>query len=81
MTKTRTLTATEARSYVTHCPVCPDPKDTQVEQKFYDYGMEAEGTEMWQRFRCYDCDTTWTEVFLLYLIEVGEPRRQTEMHQ
>jgi len=29
----------------------------------------AEGPEMWQKFRCDDCDSVWTEVYLLYLIE------------
>lgn len=72
MPQIRTLTELEARSYTTHCPVCPDPNETQVEPNFYSYGMENEGPEMWQRFRCYDCDATWTEAFLLYLIEQEE---------
>ncbi len=63
------LDETEARAYTTHCPVCPPPEETHVAPKFYSYGMESEGPEMWQRFRCEDCDTTWTEVFLLFLIE------------
>lgn len=64
MTKRR-LNEDEARQYTTHCPHC------EVEN-FYAYGMEAEGPEMWQKFRCNDCDSVWTEVFLLYAIEQEE---------
>ena len=58
----RVLNETEARHYTTNCTHCGS-------EDFYSYGMEAEGPEMWQRFRCDTCDTSWTEVFLLFLIE------------
>ncbi len=59
------LTEEAARRHETHCEVCGSTD-------YYVYSPMGEGPEMWQRFRCNDCDTTWTEVFLLYLIEVEE---------
>ena len=63
MTEKR-LTEEEARNHTTHCPVCPDQ-----DENYYAYSLAAEGPEMWLKFRCNNCDTQWTEVFLLYLIE------------
>jgi transposase-like protein len=59
------LTEEQARSYYTHCPTC-DSRD------FYSYSLMGEGCEMWQKFRCDDCEAVWIEVFLLYRIEKGD---------
>ena len=69
MTEQIQLTEEAARKNETHCEVCGSTD-------FYAHSPASEGSEMWQRFTCNDCDTTWTEVFLLYLIEVELPAEE-----